>query len=106
MGETWEQCSAREILEETNLTIKNIRYVGVTNDIAIGGNPDKHYITIFMDAFIHEDSGPLENKEQDKCEGWEWVSMEDLNRFNLESPQLLFDPIRHFIENYGRLPEL
>ena len=30
MGESWEECAAREVLEETNLTIKNITYCCTT----------------------------------------------------------------------------
>lgn len=101
MGESWENCSVRELLEETNLLIKDVKYAGTTNDIAISGNPNKHYITIFMCASIHEDSGALENKEPEKCEGWEWISMQDLHRMSIETPHLLFDPLLHYLQNYG-----
>jgi len=33
MYETWENCAKREVLEETDLKIKNTRFAGVTNDI-------------------------------------------------------------------------
>ena len=54
MGEEWATCAAREIKEEANLDLDeaSIRFVHVTNDAAIGGNPDKHYITIFMEAKV------------------------------------------------------
>lgn len=54
MGEEWATCAAREIKEEANLDLDeaSIRFVHVTNDVAIGGNPDKHYITIFMEAKV------------------------------------------------------
>ncbi|HEX6995608.1 MAG TPA: NUDIX domain-containing protein [Gammaproteobacteria bacterium] len=32
-GESLEQCAQREVFEETGVTIKNIRFLAVTNDI-------------------------------------------------------------------------
>jgi 8-oxo-dGTP diphosphatase len=100
MGETWEECSTRELLEETNLLIKNVKFVGATNDIAIGGNLSKHYVTIFMRADVHEDSAALQNLEPDKCEGWDWMALEELQRLSHETPSLLFDPLLHFLQSF------
>lgn len=100
MGETWEQCSTRELLEETNLLVKEVKFVGVTNDIAIGGNQSKHYVTIFMAAEVHEDSAPLQNLEPEKCEGWEWIPLQDLSQMSQETPSLLFDPLLHFLRSH------
>lgn len=46
--ESWEECAAREVREETGITIKNIRFGTVCNDIFTVEN--KHYITIIMIA--------------------------------------------------------
>lgn len=72
----------RELEEECGTNIKvNIRYFGekrreffVTNDIM----PEygKHYITIFMVADWVE--GEAENVEPNKCEGWEWITFDQL----------------------------
>jgi 8-oxo-dGTP diphosphatase len=102
MGETWEECSTRELLEETNLLIKNVKFVSATNDIAIGGNLSKHYVTIFMQADVHEDAALLQNLEPDKCEGWDWVSLEELQHLSQETPSPLFDPLLHFFQSTGR----
>lgn len=32
-GETWEECVAREVMEETGLSLHNIQFVKVTNTI-------------------------------------------------------------------------
>lgn len=104
MGETWEECSIREILEETNLLIKDVKFVGATNDIAIGGNIAKHYVTIFMAADVDENSQSLQNLEPEKCEGWNWISFNDLKNMSREDPLVLFDPLRHFLERYDSLP--
>ncbi len=67
-NESWEECAARETLEETGLSIKNINFAAATNDIFTAEG--KHYITIFMTA--EYDSGDLQIMEPEKCEQWLW----------------------------------
>jgi len=75
LGETWEECAAREVMEETGLTLTNIRFVAVTNDIF--ENEEKHYVTLFM-------AGDLDNAqnaklmEPNKCESWDWYAPDNL----------------------------
>jgi len=83
-SESWKDCARREVLEETNLSIKNIRFHGVTNDIFT--MESKHYITIFMECDYA--SGDLKNLEPHKCEKWEWFTWKSL-------PENLFLPIRN-----------
>lgn len=45
-GESFEDCAAREVLEETNLVIKNARFVTTTNDIMEAER--KHYVTVWV----------------------------------------------------------
>ena len=45
-GESLEACARREVLEETNLQIKNIRFLTQTNDQF--KDAAKHYLTIWM----------------------------------------------------------
>lgn len=69
--EFWEEvfdCAKREVLEETWLTIKNLRIGPYTNDIFDQEN--KHYITLFI--ISEYESGILEIKEPEKCDAWEW----------------------------------
>lgn len=68
----------RETKEETNLDVAEAKCLLVTNDIAMGGDPGKHYITIIMHSVMDPASAPLENCEPDKCAGWEWVSWAEL----------------------------
>jgi 8-oxo-dGTP diphosphatase len=82
MYETWEQCAEREVLEETGIRIKNIRFAGVTNDLFI--EERKHYITLFMMADF--ETGELKIMEPEKCSEWNWFSWDRL-------PQPLFLPI-------------
>ena len=83
-GESWENCARREVLEETDLTVGNLKFSTATNDIFEKEN--KHYITIFMiaDSF----SGELKIMEPDKCEKWKWFEWDKL-------PENLFVPIRN-----------
>ncbi len=73
-GETWEETAIREVKEETGLDVKEIKYLGITNDIHIDTN--KHYITIFVTA-KYEGGEPI-NLEPHKCVGWEWIKLEEL----------------------------
>jgi 8-oxo-dGTP diphosphatase len=79
--ETWEECARREVLEETGLKIKNVKFLAATNDLFKAEN--KHYITIFMLADYA--SGKLVNREPEKCEEWKWF---EWNKF----PKNLFIP--------------
>ena len=67
-GESWEECAKRETLEEAGITIHNLRFGAVTNDIF----DDKHYVTIYIIADYL--SGEVRIMEPEKCECWEWYS--------------------------------
>lgn len=73
-GENWEECARREVEEETSLVIKDISVAYVTNDVFHG--EEKHYITVFMKA--NHISGEPENREPNRCEGWEWHAWDAL----------------------------
>ncbi|OKO91587.1 Nudix hydrolase 1 [Penicillium subrubescens] len=53
-GESFETCSEREILEETGLQIRDIRFLTATNSVFEAEG--KHYVTIFMAAVLSNDS--------------------------------------------------
>ena len=67
-NESIEACARREVLEETGIRIKNLRYGPYTNDIFADEN--KHYVTLFVTADY--DSGTPMVKEPHKCEKWGW----------------------------------
>ena len=98
LGETWEACARRETKEETNLDLSNVRFAGVTNSVCMGGDPSKHYVTIFMQAEVAVASASLTNLEPHKCEQWEWVPWTEILKKRLQTPALLFDPMIHFID--------
>lgn len=55
-GESWETCAERETLEETNLKIRDVRYLTATNEVFEAER--KHYITIFMGSVCEEGAQP------------------------------------------------
>ena len=86
-NESLENCSKREVLEETGIKIKNIRFETITNDIF--KEEGKHYITIFM--LCEHDSGEVKVMEPEKCEKWDWF---EWNNF----PEPLFIPIQNLLK--------
>ena len=73
-NESVEDCAKREVLEETGLSIKNLRVGPYTNDIFEKEN--KHYVTLFVVADC--DSGEAKLMEPEKCEKWEWFDWDKL----------------------------
>lgn len=88
MFEDWATCAARECAEETGLVVpaapagekeENWQLTFVSNNLMRAEG--KHYITLFMRAEVGEGGGEpprAKNLEPDKCEGWQWVTMEEL----------------------------
>jgi 8-oxo-dGTP diphosphatase len=95
-GESFSECAAREVREETGLEITDIEFVTATNNI--WANEHKHYVVIFMNAKV---SGNAEAQvilfslafdlkahpeqwpkicEPEKCSEWRWVTWNDIER--------------------------
>lgn len=85
-GETIEACAAREVLEETGLTIRQIRRGPYSSDHF--HDEGKHYVTLFVIAEGAE--GDPELREPAKCDGWEWFRWSDL-------PHPLFLPLKSLV---------
>ena len=73
-NETFEETAAREVLEETDLTITNIRFGAVTNDRFT--EEGKHYVTVWM--LSDWESGQEYITEPDKCIAQAWHTFDDL----------------------------
>lgn len=86
-GESFENCATRETIEETGVTITNIRKGPYTNDVH--ENEGKHIVTHFLVADYK--SGEAIVYEPDKFQEWRWVAWDQL-------PTPLFLPIQHVIE--------
>ena len=87
MNESLENCARRETLEETGLKVKDLKLVGVTNDIwtDIG----THYVTVSFAADWVESEPRV--MEPEKCEKWEWFAWGQF-------PEPLFLSTRNFIK--------
>ena len=91
--ESVEVCVLREIAEECGIEIENLRFQSLAN---VDNYDPKHYIHIGMIADWK--SGEPEVLEEDKCEGWDWYSLDSL-------PELIFETAKLQIDSYktGRL---
>ena len=111
-GESFEECAAREVSEETGLKVRNIRYLTATNDIMKEDN--KHYVTVFTVCERVDHTQEPEILEPNKCEGWEWWSWEKLLKHVKEAEAAgegqvletqLFLPFLNLVHQYpGLLP--
>lgn len=86
-NESLENCAKREIMEETGITIKDIKKLTYTNDIF--PNQGKHYITCYVKA--NYDSGEVKVMEPNKCEIWKWF---EWNKF----PEPIFLPLHNLLK--------
>eukprot|EP00249_Psilotum_nudum_P007860 c20871_g1_i1 orf=162-584(+) len=91
-GESLEECAAREVMEETGLSIKNIRFAWVTNCVMRNEVQPSHYVTIFMRAEQSNVADEPQNLEPDKCDGWDWVEWPHI-------PQPVFMPLQSLIDS-------
>ncbi|KAF7122589.1 hypothetical protein CNMCM5793_000614 [Aspergillus hiratsukae] len=75
-GESFEACAVREVLEETGLSVHDVRFLTVTNDVMEAEG--KHYITVYVGAIVKEDNAQPQILEPEKCDEWRWISWEDV----------------------------
>lgn len=73
-GESFETASTREVQEETGMKIKQVQYVGITNNIF--HDEDMHSITVW--TACNWDSGEATITEPDKCTSQQWVDFDSL----------------------------
>jgi 8-oxo-dGTP diphosphatase len=73
-GESFEETARREVKEETDLNITNVRFGAVTNDNFV--DEDKHYVTVWM--ISDWESGTAYITEPDKCIAQQWHTFDDL----------------------------
>eukprot|EP00298_Acanthocystis_sp_HF-20_P013262 c20273_g1_i2.p1 GENE.c20273_g1_i2~~c20273_g1_i2.p1 ORF type:complete len:158 (+),score=61.42 c20273_g1_i2:25-474(+) len=99
-GESFEECSKRELMEETGLELESVSTVSVTNDVMTSEN--KHYVTVFLMG-VASDLSKLELKEPNKCEEWKWISWTDLSKVPEDK---LFIPLLNLLKANPSLSSL
>lgn len=87
-GESFEETAIREVKEETNLDITNVRFGAVTNDFF--EKEGKHYVTVWM--LSDYNSGEVKIVEPDKFVKMEWRGFDSL-------PQPLFLPWNQLLKS-------
>lgn len=85
--ETTVDAGIREVKEETNLDVSNLKLFYVSDDIS----DDRHYVTI--DYISNCFSGELMVMEPSKVDEWKWFSISSL-------PNNIYSPSRKCIEYY------
>ncbi len=86
--ESFRDCAVREINEECGIQVKNIDFLFLMN---LKSYALKHYCHIGLVA--EWESGIPQILEPEKCDGWDWYSLDAL-------PDRLFEPCKYSIESY------
>ena len=73
-GEDLEGCVRREVLEETGIAVKDVRFGTITNDVF--EHEDRHYLTVFM--VCDYATGEVRTMEPHTCEEWRWFGWDEL----------------------------
>lgn len=93
--ETPEDCAVREVMEETNVTVGNLRFRGITNDLF--EVEEKHYITIWMQADYLSGEAVIHAENELTEVGWfPWGNL----------PHPLFLPLRNLLAGNCYLSDL
>ncbi|HIS18461.1 MAG TPA: NUDIX hydrolase [Candidatus Coprovivens excrementavium] len=88
--ETTIEAGIREVKEETNLTIKDLKLFYVSDDIST----DRHFVTIDFITETYE--GELKVMEPSKIDRWEWFNLNDL-------PSNLYSPSKKCLTEYLKI---
>ncbi len=97
-GEEFIPSAIRELKEETNIDIKDeAKFEYVCSFNCVLKEVNYHWFDIYLRVFLDQnEESQLFNNEPDKCERWEWLSLENL----LEKYEDLFYPLKVFLEKF------
>lgn len=74
-GETMAQAAIREVEEETGIVCEHPVFLTAVDEFFPEEN--LQYVTAYLVAMCEENEVAV-NTEPEKCEGWDWYSLEDL----------------------------
>lgn len=86
-GETFEECAAREAMEETGVTARDIRFRAVTSDVFDAETG--HYLTVWMEGDLAD--GTAEARATHELSRVAWFPANQL-------PNPLFLPLENLVE--------
>lgn len=85
-GESPETCARREALEEVGVTIGEVRFRAITNDVM--DSEGRHYITLWMEGeHVHGEPAPVADYELSDVRWFRWK----------ELPETLFLPFANLV---------
>ena len=94
LGETPEQCGARECKEEIGVDVVDLHFRAITNDIFEG--EDRQSISIWMDGRIQSGEPRIVAEKEASEIGWfSWDAL----------PQPLYLPLRNFVKQNSYPPK-
>ncbi len=85
VGETFEACAIREVLEETGLHISNPEVINVTNNLRTFQESGLHFVSINL--LTKEYTGTPQVIEPTKCEMWFWTNPQDLPKPHFDASE-------------------
>nr|APJ36126.1 nudix hydrolase 1 [Rosa rugosa] len=91
-GESFEECAARELKEETDLDIGKIELLTVTNNLFLDEAKPSQYVAVFMRAVLADPRQEPQNIEPKFCDGWGWYEWDNL-------PKPLFWPLENAVQD-------
>ena len=94
-GESFEETAAREVLEETAVSIAGIRFVALTNDFF--EEAGKQYACVWLTSQYA--NGEPRVMEPEKCLEWRWCDLDTL-------PAPLFEPAWNNLRASEFFPEV
>lgn len=131
VGESWEECAAREVFAATNLLIEDVSFAAVVNSPHVDGDPYKHCVTIFLtgrtsssstsslslsssgdnNSLSSVSSSATKSSKRDtfpiNTEGrgmWQWMTWTEALSLRHFTPPILFEPLINLIENCQERP--
>ena len=85
-GETFEQCALRETREETGVTVGNLRFVAITNDVF--SDEHRHYVTVWLEGEYVRGEATVQSPREMSEVGWfDWSAL----------PTQLFLPLENLL---------